>query len=455
MDVDLSIPRVGTDMSQIGAGAIPKGPSALFFIKRSRALTDPHRILDVFREIAERWGSVSSSRSGLFERTYIVADRSVGERVFRLHEAFAKYPRHTADLGKLQALIGKGMLATHTDGEWASHRQSMARSFSRVATLKHFGELVLRNVNKLLDDALQRGPHVHNVSELAMQLSGRVMSDILAPDHPFADENFLEIKRVLDVSILDFHRWDYKWRARPHKAALREQAIRLVDTAAGSGTNGLLHKMMADEPAWRTDRAARERLLDRTINLVVAGYETTATTLNWVVHLLASHPTIQEALRNEVNNDVYGDGTTSDAFNDAMLLRRVISEAMRLYSVLWFNIRYVTQEITIDGHCFVKGARVMLLPFIANRDGLAYSDPEVFDPDRYLKGEPEPMFPFGNGQRVCIGRTLAELEMQAFLVALLRRFRLVAACAPKAIGGVLLQPDQDIEAHFIPIGPLH
>jgi len=456
MDVRLSIPRVGDDTSQIGAGAIPKGPSILFFIKRSRALTDPHRILDVFREIAECWGPVSSSRSGVFERTYIVADRSVGDRVFRFHETFAKYPHHTADLAKLQALIGKCMLATHTDGEWTSHRQSMARSFSKVATLKHFGEIVLRNVNELLDEALQSGPHVRNVSELAMQLSGRVMSDILAPHHPFADENFLEIKRVLDVSILDFHRWDYKWRARPHKVALREQAILLVDTAAaGSGTNGLLQRMMADEPAWRTDSAARERLLDRTINLVVAGYETTATTLNWVVHLLASHPAIQEALRIEVNNDVYSDGTTSVAFNDAMLLRRVMSEAMRLYTVLWFNIRYVTQEVTIDGYRFVKGARVMLLPFIANRSDSTYSNPDVFDPNRYLKGEPEPMFPFGNGQRVCIGRTLAELEMQAFVVALLRRFRLGAACAPKAIGGVLLQPDQDIKVHLLPIDRRH
>ncbi len=124
---------------------------------------------------------------------------------------------------------------------------------------------------------------------------------------------------------------------------------------------------------------------------------------------------------------------------------------MRLYTVLWFNIRYVTQEVTIEGHRFIKGARVMVLPFIVNRSDSVYSKPDVFDPDRYLEGEPEPMFPFGNGQRVCIGRTLAELEMQAFVVALLRRFRLVAAGEPKAIGGVLLQPDRDVKVHLIPV----
>jgi cytochrome P450 len=445
MDTQLSISRTRLDGTQNAVGSVPKGPSVLFFIRRSRALADPYRILDVFREIVARWGPVSSSRSGLAERTYVVADRSVMDKVFRFHEAFTKYPHHTADLAKLQALIGKGMLATHTDEEWAAHRQSIARSFSKAATLKNFVATVLRNVNALLDEMPQNGSQACNISELAMRLSGRVMSDILAPNHPFADDNFLEIKRLLDGSILDFHRWDFKRRARPYKAALRAQAILLVETAvADTQTNGLLPRIMADEPNWRSDAAARERLLDRTINLVVAGYETTATTLNWVVHLLASHPDVQEALRSEINNDLYGDGTTPVAFDDLMLLRRVIAEAMRLYTVLWFNIRYATADVTIDGHRFVKGGRVMLLPFLANRCDSTYSNPDSFDPNRYSAGEPAPLFPFGNGQRVCIGRTLAEVEMQAFVVALLRRFRLAAACTPKAIGGVLLQPDRDI-----------
>jgi cytochrome P450 len=185
--------------------------------------------------------------------------------------------------------------------------------------------------------------------------------------------------------------------------------------------------------------------------MIVTGYETTATSLNWIAHLLASDPEVQEALRAEVNDNFYGDGTTMKAFDDATLLRRTISEAMRLYTVLWFNIRYVTQDVTIQGARFVKGARVMLLPFIANRSDSVYSSPNDFNPYRYLKGEPLPLFPFGNGQRVCVGRKLAELEMQTFVVGLLKRFRLESVSAPKAIGGVLLQPDQDVMVRFTPV----
>ena len=280
------------------------------------------------------------------------------------------------------------------------------------------------------------------------------MSDILAPGHPFADANFLEIKRLLDESILVFHRWNFERRAKPYKRALRAQAMMLIDTAAVSEHGeGLVQRMMADEPLWRTDDAARERLLDRTINLVVAGFETTATTLNWVAHLLASHPDTQAALRGEIDAGVYGDGTSPAAFDDGALLRRAIFEAMRLHTVLWFNIRYATQDVEIGGARFVKGARVMLLPFLANREAQVYADPDAFDPARYLRGEPGPLFPFGNGLRVCIGRTLAELEMQAFVVGLLRRFDIAPASTPEAIGGVLLQPDRDVMVRLVPRTP--
>ncbi|WP_456816530.1 cytochrome P450 [Bradyrhizobium sp. USDA 4508] len=63
---------------------------------------------------------------------------------------------------------------------------------------------------------------------------------------------------------------------------------------------------------------------------------------------------------------------------------------------------------------------------------------DEFRPDRYSRGEAEPLFPFGNGPRVCIGRTLAGLKMQAFVVALVRRFKLEAASAPKPIGVCLI-----------------
>ncbi|WP_453965606.1 cytochrome P450 [Bradyrhizobium elkanii] len=78
--------------------------------------------------------------------------------------------------------------------------------------------------------------------------------------------------------------------------------------------------------------------------------------------MLASSADVQETLREQINKGVYGDGTAPAAFDPTMLLHRMIWKAMRLYSVLWFNIPYVTNDVTIENYRFVKGSGVMILP---------------------------------------------------------------------------------------------
>jgi cytochrome P450 len=429
----------------------PNGPTLLFFIRRGGALADPHRVLGVFEELATRWGGVASFRSGLRERTYVVADPNVARLIFEGQEKFSKYPHHTADLGKLQAMIGKGMLATHTDNEWAEHRRSVARNFAKKVVIDRYGPVVAQHVETFVSRIDANGACASNISELSMQLSGRIMSDMLAPGHPFADDNFLEIKRILDRAILEFHRRDFVRRAPPYKEALRRQAVQLVQTAVElkhQPTDGLVARFIADEPEWESDAAARERLLDRVINMVVAGYETTATTMNWIIYLLASHPEEQERLHAEVTGEKLVERTKAEVLDESFRLQRVVQEAMRLHSVLWFNIRYATQDSVVGGHRFDAGSRVMLLPFLANRSSALYSDPHAFRPDRYLQAEVAPLHPFGHGPRVCIGRTLAELEMQHLTAALSARFRMTPVSHPKPIGGVLLQPDADVLVRF-------
>jgi cytochrome P450 len=425
----------------------------LFFIRRGAALTDPHRVLEVFRELATHWGGVASFRSGLRERTYVVADPGVAAHIFDAHDSFAKYPHHTADLGKLQAMIGKGMLATHTDAEWSAHRKSVARNFAKMVVIERYAPIVARHVATMAECIEANGTQPSNVSELSIQLSGRIMSDLLAPGHAFADENFLEIKKILDRGILEFHRRDFVRRAAPYKAELRRQAELLMRTAVDlkqKPTDGLVARFLADEPDWEKDEAARERLLDRVINMVVAGYETTATTMNWIIWLLAAHPEEQERLHGEVAGADLVQRTQREVLDDSFHLQRVLQETMRLYSVLWFNIRYAVEETVIAGHRFDAGSRVMLLPFMVNRAPGIYSDPDSYQPDRYSRGEPEPLHPFGHGPRVCIGRTLAELEMQHLTAALVARFRMSPVTHPKPIGGVLLQPDADVLVQFTP-----
>src|SRR3954447_24491868 len=270
---------------QFGKDAVPAGPSLLYFIMRGRALADPERVLDVFRSIVDRWGDVVSFRSGLKERTYIVENPMVAAEIFGAQDMFVKYPNPAADLKKLQAMIGKGMLATHTDSDWETHRRSVARNFAKMRVMTQYGPIVAQHVSSFVERAAAAPDGVCNISELSMQLSGRIMSDILAPGHASADESFLEIKKILDQGILEFHRVDFIRRAKPYKAAPQRQAQPLISRPGQNQhkpEDGIIARFMSDEPEGRTDEAAHERLLDRTINMVVAGFETTATTMNWI-----------------------------------------------------------------------------------------------------------------------------------------------------------------------------
>ena len=430
-------------------GRIPDGPSLLYFIRNGKAFRDPRQILGMLAGIADAYGGVASFKSGLWERTYLVSDPEMLSAIFTSIHAFLKYPFPTGDIAKLQALIGKGMLATHIDEEWRRHRQQLARNFTPTFVENNYRQVLSRQMDRLFaETGGAESPTEVNVSSLSILFSGRVMSEILSPFHPISDDDFMQIKHILDTSILEFHRLDFKSRAKPYKAALMAQTRRLYESYLANRKEdrfsliAVMHQHF--DQGQPLTPGMETKILEQILNMVVAGYETTSTTINWVVYLLANHPAIADRLYQEIV-DIAPEGDPGPEQLSRMdLLNNVIDETMRLYSVLWFNIRYCVQPVSIGGVRFVKNARIMLLPFIANRNPGLHDNPDAFDPDRYLAGEQRPFFPFGHGPRVCIGKSFAELELKLFICRLLRTYRLVSSNQPKAIGGVLLQPEQDV-----------
>jgi cytochrome P450 len=106
---------------------------------------------------------------------------------------------------------------------------------------------------------------------------------------------------------------------------------------------------------------------------------------------------------------------------------RVIKETMRLYPPAWGILRQAAEDDVIDDWQIKKGDAIVLAPYAVHRMEKYWSDPEKFDPDRFLsermKDKPKyAYFPFGGGQRLCIGNNFALLEMQAALAILCQRF---------------------------------
>ncbi|MDJ1137322.1 cytochrome P450 [Streptomyces iconiensis] len=181
--------------------------------------------------------------------------------------------------------------------------------------------------------------------------------------------------------------------ARVDAAAYR--AIAQARQAAPAAKTGILHELL-DYP----DQLIRDEL----VTLVVAGHETTATTLTWLQLLLDRNPGWREwALR---------EGPSGH--------QALISEALRLYPSIWLIPRYALATTELGGQRVGEGTRVLVCPYLTHRDPALWPAPTSFDPRRFAeKPRPGTFHPFGVGARACLGQHFSMREMQTLLEALL------------------------------------
>ncbi len=170
-------------------------------------------------------------------------------------------------------------------------------------------------------------------------------------------------------------------------------------------------------------------VVDHLAMLFLAGHETSAAALTWAVHLIATHPEVQERMVAEIAAEV-GDGPIG--FADIKRLRYVLAvfrETLRLYPPVGSLPRVAATGTRMRDKTIAPGCPVLVLPWLVQRHRRIWDRPDQFDPGRFLAGgEAEDKtgayLPFGMGPRACIGMAFALQEGVLLLSLLVRRFRL-------------------------------
>ena len=164
-------------------------------------------------------------------------------------------------------------------------------------------------------------------------------------------------------------------------------------------------------------------------SLILAGTETTSTTINWCVLFCLHHPEVQEKVFNEIKTHV-GTGRTPNTSDIPNLryLSAVIRETQRLGSVAPILSRLVTSNFEVQGFLIPKDSQLMLNLTSALQDEGTWENPDKFLPERFLDAsgnliKPNALIPFGIGRRLCPGESLAKMELDLFLSAMFQRFR--------------------------------
>ncbi|MFZ0954920.1 MAG: cytochrome P450 [Candidatus Sulfotelmatobacter sp.] len=198
-----------------------------------------------------------------------------------------------------------------------------------------------------------------------------------------------------------------------------------------------------------------ELVLSESMQLLVAGHETSSNTLSWLLYLLSSRPDCVERVRQEFDA-VLGEKPLS--FSDVPKFEfttRVILEALRLYPPFWMVDRMALADDRAGDVAIPRGSTVVVFIYGVHHAAQYWENPESFDPERFTKGNeklhtPFAHLPFGAGPRGCIGGNYAMLQILMILSVLLRKydFHLVPGQTIAARPMVILRPEHGIQMTF-------
>ncbi|KAL6418345.1 hypothetical protein ACFW04_012211 [Cataglyphis niger] len=191
------------------------------------------------------------------------------------------------------------------------------------------------------------------------------------------------------------------------------------------------------------------------------GHDTTAMGITFALLLLAEHKDIQERVRIEVENAMQESGgkLTMRSLQNLPYLERCLKETLRLYPSVHIISRNVEEDIKLHSHVIPAETMLFLNIYGVHRDPNFWSNPEVFDPDRFLperiqKRHPYSYLPFSAGPRNCIGQRFGLLELKAMIAPLIHNFYLEPIDHLKDIrltADIIIRPSHPVHIKFIPI----
>jgi len=152
--------------------------------------------------------------------------------------------------------------------------------------------------------------------------------------------------------------------------------------------------------------------------------------LSWALHELVMSPALQDRLQQEVRTVLGGAPATFEHLNELEFTKRFVTETLRMYPSLWFApLRVVTADAWLGGYELPRGTVIAFSPYLVQRNGESYDNPDRFDPDRWegavLPASSRQAFiPFGTGSRQCIAQDFAFNELVLALATIAGQWQL-------------------------------
>ena len=394
--------------------------------------------LQFLTNVTEEYGTVVKLGAMGPQKLYLVSDPNHVRYILQENS-------HNYIKGKnfqiIKQIIGEG-LAVKEGSAWKRERRLMQPSFHR----QQVGALVTlmnQTTAQMLQDwgNVESGEPLDIFSQMMNLTQTILLKSLLSIDSP---EQIAEMNQIWNTAyeylssqlwaVFKLPLWIPTPKNRRFLKAMSKldkivygiiQQRRASDNSPGDLLAMLMDAYDSESGSGLTD----EQLRDEVMTIFTGGFETSAAVLAWTWYLLDRHPEVERKLYSEIE-EVLGDGTpTLEDLPQLKYGKMVLSESMRLYPGAWVFTRTNLQADQIGDYHIPANSLIMISPYVTHRLEEHWLNPEKFNPERFTKEKVAARprytyYPFGGGQRQCIGEVFAMTEMQLVLAMVAQKYRL-------------------------------
>ena len=420
---------MNTSISSLRTG-LPPGPKGTLIggnIHQFRAC-----LLDFLLETARDYGPLTSFRIGP-RRVFLASAPDLIEQV--LITDAKHYIKHFGARA-YKPVLGNGLVTS--EGEYWHRQRKLIQPVFLKARVQSYAPIMGELTERMLD-SWTSGKTVLINDEFGTLTSRIALKTLFDLNHDGDRERFNETLRLSFDLMRARLRRIFKlplWMPTPETLCLKRSISELERKVEGFIAAARARQDMGDDLLSRLMLAQHEdgtrmsdrQLRDEVMTLYLAGHETTSLTLSWTWYLLAQHQRVEEKLVSEWQQVLGGRTPTVDQLQQLPYTAAVIAESMRLLPPVYAIGREAIGDLELGGYRVRRGYTVLMSQWVNHRDPEYFPEPQQFRPERWENGLAKRLpkfayYPFGGGQRMCIGSTFASIETLILLATVGQRYR--------------------------------
>jgi cytochrome P450 len=443
-------------------------PTPIPTVSRFRSFADSLAMarnpVEILSRYTEDFGDTFRFYIGGLKEAIVTTDPAIIQHVLKTNAE--NYQKSEIQVKRMGHFLGKGLLTTHGEA-WRTQRRLIQKGFDRkqLDALSSIMQDSLADSLRDFDCQIGGGPvdiypHLMKMTfaMVARSLFGARLKDedITLVSHTICTVQEFIVRQTLQPYLNPYFAVSGELR-RHEEMRVRADSILMayIKQRRNQEPGHDLLQTLMDARYSDGEGMPDELVLSESMQLLVAGHETSSNGLSWLLYLLSSRPDCLERVRQEFDA-VLGDAPLSHADVPKFeFTTQVIQEGLRLYPPFWMIDRMAVADDRVGEIDIPRGSMVIVYVYGAHHAPRYWETPENFDPERFTKAneksrKPFTYLPFGGGPRGCIGGNYAMLQMLMILSDLLRRydFELAPGQTIEARPMVILRPKHGIRMTF-------